>query len=62
MRLVRLALLLFHKDQSRRDLEHVSHDNMVLEGVIKDTGNIGGVFLILLKKGKSWKEEDDSMG
>lgn len=43
MRLVRLALLLFHKDQSRRDLEHVSHDNMVLEGVIKDTGNIGGV-------------------
>lgn len=57
MRLLRLGLLLFHmytKDRSRRDLEHIRHDCMVLEGVIKDTSSLGGVFfLVLLKKGKA---------
>lgn len=55
VRLRRLSLLLFHmytKDQPRRDLKHTRHDYMVLEGVIKNIGSLGGVFLILLKKGK----------
>ncbi|CAN8184158.1 unnamed protein product [Coccothraustes coccothraustes] len=43
---------MYTKDQSRRDLEHIRHDYVVLEGVIKDIGSLGGVFFILLRKGK----------
>lgn len=47
---MRLVLLLFHmytKNQSRTGLEHIRHNCMVLERVIKDIGS-----LILLKKEK----------